>query len=428
MKQYIDANRWPHVVKTPQARFQGLRARDVTQRLEDLLRAQGISLSPADTPHMVVGDGQLIDRIVADGWLGVAEGYMAGEWDAEPLEEVLSAVLSQPLEQPSRHMLGTLLARNPRDYGSVMAGEVPDSLVEIYAGVARTTGAALFSSASRVTSTETVDVSIGSGRKHTAKWPIDVTHFGPPHDVERQDLDDAQLRRIESMLDEAGVRAGDKVLELPSSGGQLAIQAALRGASVDVLTSDIDHADAVDARVRAAGVAGAVRVELIDGPIPSPRQWSGSYDAIFTVERMETLGAGGLRHFLRAIDRMLRRGGIAVAQAVVTCDNPEPTTDESLDVMRAYVWPTLHYPTVAQVREVAGRHTDLRVIAETHMGEHWAATLPLWRANFAARERQAAAAGFDSVFRRLWDYQLALHQALVGTGQLDCVQFVLTPR
>jgi cyclopropane-fatty-acyl-phospholipid synthase len=29
------------------------------------------------------------------------------------------------------------------------------------------------------------------------------------------------------------------------------------------------------------------------------------------------------------------------------------------------------------------------------------------------------------VYRRLWTYQLALHEALVGAGDLDCVQFVL---
>ena len=39
--------------------------------------------------------------------------------------------------------------------------------------------------------------------------------------------------------------------------------------------------------------------------------------------------------------------------------------------------------------------------------------------------RQAAAAGFDPVYRRLWDYQLALHEALVDAGALDCVQLVM---
>ena len=427
MDQYIDEERWPNLVEPPRARFQGLRARDVTQRLETLLQDRGVSLRSGSTPNMVVRDGQVIDRVVADGWLGLAEGYLAGEWTAEPLVDVLKIILSQPLEKKSGQLLGRIGNKDRHNFGGVRPGEIPEGLVELYAGSTRATGAALFASSSRTSSTEPETVHVGSGARATESWPIDITYFGEPDPVERQDLDEAQIRRIDAMLDEAGVGPGDRVLELPSSGGQLAVQAALRGASVDVLTSDDDHADALEARVRAAGVAGAVRVELIDGAIPSPRQWSGIYEAIFSVERMETLGGEGLRHYLRTVDRMLAADGIAVIQSVVATSSMQETSREALDIMRAYVWPALDYPTITSVRETTAKHTKLQVIAENHVGTHLAATLPLWRANFAARERQAAAAGFDAIFRRLWEFQLALHQALVEDGQLDCVQFVLRP-
>lgn len=428
MEHYIDEERWPHVVTPPQARFQGLRARDVTQRLEDLLVSHDIALESSSTPHMTVRDGQLIDRIVADGFLGLAEGYMAGEWFAEPLPDVLRVLLSQPLEKKSGMWLGSLGSQDRRKFGGVRPGELPDGLVELYAGASRATGSALFSSSSRSSNTEMVQVQTGSSKRSVAQWPVDVTWFGEPDAVERRDLDDAQLRRTHAMLNEAQVGPGDRVLELPSSGGQLAVEAALRGASVDVLTSDEEHADAVEARVRAAGVAGAVRVIVINGALPSPRQWSGSYDVVFSVERMETLGTPGLRHFLRTVDRMLVRDGVAVVQSVVATELLKPTSKQALDVMRAYVWPALEYSTVAEVRDVTAKHTKLRIQAENHLGPQLAATIPLWRANFGARERQAAAAGFDSVFRRLWDYQLALHQALVDGGELDCVQFVFRTR
>ncbi|QNH96921.1 cyclopropane-fatty-acyl-phospholipid synthase [Corynebacterium anserum] len=428
VEQYIDEERWPNLVMPPRARFQGLRARDVTSRLEELLQAHDVSLETGSTPHMVVRDGQVIDRIVADGWLGLAEGYMAGEWSAEPLHEVLHVILSQPLEKTSKRLLGNFGHTHRHKFGQVRPGEIPEGLVELYAGATRATGAALFSASSRTSSAEEVTVHPSANSKTTETWPVDITFFGETEHVDRRDLDDAQKRRIEAMLDEAEVRPGDRVLELPSSGGQLAVQAALRGASVDVLTSDEDHADAVEARVRAAGVAGAVRVELIDGPIPSPRQWSGEYEAVFSVESMETLGVGGLKHYLRAVDRMLSRDGIAVIQSCVATEKMRETSREALDVMRAYVWPALDYPTIQQVLDTTARHTDMRVVAENHIGTHLAATIPLWRANFVARERQAAAAGFDVVFRRLWEYQLALHQALVHHGELDCVQFVFQPR
>ncbi|MDR6277367.1 class I SAM-dependent methyltransferase [Corynebacterium suicordis] len=428
MEYYIDEQRWPALVQAPQARFQGMRARDVTERLETLLAENNVALDSGSTPHMVVRDGQVIDRVVASGWLGLAEGYLAGEWDAEPLPEVLGVLLSQDLEKKAGLWLGSAGKKKHRDFGTVSPGELPEGLIELYTGATRVTGSALFSSASRTTATEVREVQIGNGKRATDSWAVDVTWFGDPSVVERQDLDDAQGRRITAMLDEAGVGPGDRVLELPSSGGQLAVEAALRGASVDVLTSDEDHAEAVEARVRAAGVGGAVRVMLIDGPIPSPRQWSGRYDAIFSIERMETLGEGGLKHFLRAVDRMLDEGGRAVIQTCVSTELMRETSREALDVMRAYVWPALAYSTAENIREVTAKHTKLAISAENHLGSHLAATIPLWRANFAARERQAAAAGFDPVFRRLWEYQLSLHQSLAESGELDCMQFVFRPR
>ena len=406
---YIDEERWPHLVATPHARFMSRRAEGVTSRLESLLSSRGIGLDAGSVPHMVVRDGQVIDRVVAEGWLGLAEGYMAGEWNAEPLPEILGILLAQPFEGK----VGEFFARRSSRRRGPLPGELPEALVELYAGASRATGAAQFSSASRTSAHD---------------QGIDFTWFGDPDPVERLDLDDAQRRRINTMLDEAEVGPGDRVLEMPSSGGQLAVQAARRGARVDVLTSDEEHAAAVRARVHSAGVGGAVNVELIPGPVPSPRQWSGRYEAIFSVERMETLGLGGLSHYLKAVDRMLSDDGLAVIQSIVATEEMRETARESLDVMRAYVWPALEYPTVGQVREAAAENTQLRVVAENNLSTHLRATLPLWRANFLSRERQAAAAGFDPVFRRLWDYQLALHEALATADDIGCVQFVLAPK
>lgn len=427
-RSYVDARRWLYLVDQPQAPLMGRRAQDVSQRLEQSLVAHGIGLDSRTVPYFHMYDGQVIDRMVARGWLGLAEGYMLGEWTADPLPDVLSALLDQPLEGK----LGRVFARRAakqRAKGTVPGtGELPEGLVELYAGATRATGAAQFSSSSRTTATETIEVPVAQGSRKTVPATVDFTWFGEPDGADRLDLDDCQMRRIEGMLTEASVGRGDRVLELPSTGGQLAIQAALRGASVDILCSDEDHALAVEARVRAAGVGGAIQIEVIDQPIPSPRQWSGRYHAVFSVERMETLGTAGLRQYLRAVDRMLAADGVAVIQTVVATESMRETARESLDVMRSYVWPALEYPTVEAVRTTVAGHTGLRVAAENYMGAHLAATIPLWRANFMARERQAAAAGFDQVFRRLWDYQLALHDALVAGGDIDCVQFVLRPR
>ncbi|MGP9723639.1 class I SAM-dependent methyltransferase [Corynebacterium sp. AOP40-9SA-29] len=426
-ENYVDAERWPGVARSPEAPFLGRRAVHLQQRLENLTQDHGISLTPGASPRFVVDDGLVLDRVVDAGWLGLAEGYMAGEWTADPLPEVLGVLLTQPLEGG----LGRRLSRRRRRVaGHVRAGDLPDALVDIYAGQSRATGSALFASGTR---TSEVDNPEQGGQRP----PVTVSYLDAPTDpaaVDRADLDSAQQHRIDAMLDEAQVGPGHRVLELPSSGGALPVAAARRGAHVDVLTSDVDHAERVRAFAHEAGVGGAVRVQTIRGPIPSPRQWSGTYDAIFSVERMETLGNDGTIHFLRAVERMLAGDGIAVVQSVVRPTDPvdgedqdlrppEASVTESLDVMRAYVWPALEYPTPSHVTAQANR-AGLRLTARNRMGSHYATTLALWRSAFTARERAAAAAGFDAVYRRLWNYQLALHEALARAGALDCEQFV----
>lgn len=412
---YIDPERWPALVGSPDAPLLGRRAGKLRDRLEDLTRRNGVALTRGASPRFVMSDGVVLDRAVAGGWLGLAEGYMAGEWTAEPLPDVLRVLLSQPLEAG----FGARLARRRRtDFGQVRSGELPDALVGIYTGDTRATGSALFASGTRTSETVTVE-------QHGHPTPVVTTWMDAPARVERADLDAAQLNRIGHMLDLAQVGPGDRVLELTSSGGALPVVAARRGAGVDVLTSDADHADVVRERAHAAGVGGAVRVQTIRGPVPSPRQWSGTYDAVFSVERMETLGDEGTLHYLRAAERMLAPGGTAVIQSVVSAAPAKDltTADESLDVVRAYIWPALHHPTVGHVRAEAEK-AGLTLTREVHLGSHLERTLALWRSAFTARERSAAAAGFDPVYRRLWSYQLALYEALVGAGDLDCVQFV----
>lgn len=445
---YIDPERWPHLAELPRGRFLGKRSEAFRERLEKLLDDEGVSFDSKDEIYLEVRDGLMLDRVVAQGWLGLAESYLIGEWRADPLDKVLEVLLSQPLEAPMNTLLGGISPLKPRhNFGSVRAGELPDGLVELYAGATRATATALFASAARTTETVQVDRRSGetlvddeekpeprglAGVRRRLSKPeesviLDETWYLKPADAQRQDLNSGQLRRINLMLDEANVGPGDRVLELSSSGGQLAILAAQRGASVSVLTSDEEHAEVVRSRVRQAGVAGGVRVELISGPVPSPRQWAGEYDAIFSTERLETLGKGGLGHFFRAVDRLLADGGVAVVQTLVATPQMRETARESLDVVRGYIWPALEYSPAALIRQhifAAG----LDVVAENHLGPHLAATLPMWRAHFASRERQAAAAGFDAIYRRLWDFQLALHEALVSAGDIDCMQFVIRHR
>ena len=77
---------------------------------------------------------------------------------------------------------------------------------------------------------------------------------------------------------------------------------------------------------------------------------------------------------------------------------------------------------------IRDRDTGLRLVEEHRLDVHAEETLRLQAELFRARRREAAAAGFDVVFRRLWDFQYALRLALVRIGALEARQWRLVRR
>ena len=172
-------------------------------------------------------------------------------------------------------------------------------------------------------------------------------------------------------------------------------------------------------------LSGAVRVLRSDDTMPSPRDFDADYDAIFNVERLETLGPSGMRAWLRRAERVLADRGTIVVQMAVATPLFDDVAGDAVDLLRSYIWPALHYPTMDEIRRVVDRDTGLRIIGETHMAAHAEKTIELWRGLFVANTRQAAGLGYDRVYRRLWEYNLSLQQALLATGRLDVVQLEL---
>ncbi|WP_460490664.1 class I SAM-dependent methyltransferase, partial [Corynebacterium nasicanis] len=257
---------------------------------------------------------------------------------------------------------------------------------------------------------------------------IDLQTFTEPVGVDREDLGDAQTRSVTMLLDAARVTAGTHLLEFATSGGAVAIQAAHRRATVDTLTADPAQARAVGEQLLLAGVEPSVHVSVIDSPVPGPRDWRGSYDAIVSVEKLEVLEPADRVRQLRAFDRLLSVGGHVAMQTVTATDAMTPAARQALDVLRAYVWPGLEYPSVEEIHKLVDKESGLRIVGQAHVGSHHELSLELQRTQFEGHMREAAAAGFDIAFRRLWVYQFALREALFRLGMLDTVQFTLTHR
>ncbi|MDO5031610.1 class I SAM-dependent methyltransferase [Corynebacterium sp.] len=422
----IDAQTWPGVATVPSSLFGRFKARRAEAEFAQACAKAGIELDPetkAETgADMEVLHDALFSRLAEAGWVGFAESYMAGEWitpDSQRLVSVLRRLLGVGYRPKAK-------ALEPEDSST---GELPVELVRLYSGDGMTHSGGIFASGVPTTLRQAVpSYSPQAGRKEPKEHFVDVTTVSEPHGAERADLGDAQRRAAQWLLDATHTGAGTHLLVYPASGLRVAVEAVGRRATVDVLTADAEQSHLFEEQLVLEGVADSAHVQLIDSVIPHPKKWRGRYDAIVSVEKLELLSPGERKNFIALLDRSVASGGRVSLSSLVATEEMTPAARDAIQALRAYIWPGLDYPTLTEVHKLCDRNSTLRIVGQTHIGAHYLESLRQQRSFFEGHRREAAAAGFDPVFRRLWVFQFALREALLELGLIDAVQLVAAHR
>jgi len=231
------------------------------------------------------------------------------------------------------------------------------------------------------------------------------------------DLEPAQLRKIDAILDAADVAEGSRVLEIGTGWGSLAIRAAQRGATVTTVTLSMEQAGLAQQRVDAAGVSDRVEVAVRDY-----RDQDGLFDAVLSVEMIEAVGEEFWPEYFAKIDALLAPGGKAAIQAILISDARMVATRDTYTWIHKYIFPGGMLPSTDAISRVLRSHTSLHVSAIRPMGQHYAHTLRLWRERFVASWQHVQELGFDDRFFRMWEFYLAYCEAGFRTGYLDVAQ------
>ncbi len=228
------------------------------------------------------------------------------------------------------------------------------------------------------------------------------------------DHEEAQYRKIDAVLDAAGVTDGSRVLEIGTGWGSLAIRAAQRGATVTTLTISAQQAELARERIEAAGMSDRVEVVLRDY-----RDEHGTYDAVVSVEMIEAVGEKYWPTYFQKIDQVLAPGGKAAVQAILLEHHRMVATRNTYGWIHKYIFPGGLLPSTEAIEDVLQRHTSLHTSNVLDFGTHYAHTLRLWRERFLANWDEIHALGFDQTFQRMWEYYLGYCEAGFRTGYLD---------
>ncbi|GAA1510935.1 cyclopropane-fatty-acyl-phospholipid synthase family protein [Kribbella lupini] len=344
---------------------------------------------------MEIVDDSFFHRIGADLKIGFGEAYMAGDWRPGPGTD-----LAELLTVFARH-LTTLVPPTLQRFRKLIEQRMPATERNDRRG-ARSNIA----------------------RHYDLSNDLFATFLDPTMSYSSalfdttDDLDQAQVRKIDHVLDLAGVRDGSRVLEIGTGWGQLAIQAAGRGAAVTSITLSTEQRDLARKRIAEAGVDATV--ELCDY-----RDVEGRYDAVVSVEMIEAVGERYWPTYFETVDRVLVPGGRFGLQAITMPDDRLRATRHAQGWIHKYIFPGGLIPSLEAIDRAAGR---LTVVDQRAFGADYARTLRLWRDRFTEQAAEVDALGFDETFRRMWEFYLAYSEAGFRSGYLDVVQLALTRR
>jgi cyclopropane-fatty-acyl-phospholipid synthase len=234
-------------------------------------------------------------------------------------------------------------------------------------------------------------------------------------------LAEAQVRKVEAILDAARVTAGSRVLEIGTGWGELAIRAARRGATVRSITLSSEQQELARQRVAAAGLSDRVEIDLLDY-----RAVDGEYDAVVSVEMIEAVGLEYLPTYVETIDRVLAPGGTVALQAITMPHRRMLATRNTWTWIQKYIFPGGFLPSTELLDDVTRKHTSLRLTDRVMFGSHYAETLRQWDDRFLAARDQVLDLGFDETFVRMWHFYLAYSRAGFASGYLDVQQLTFT--
>ncbi|WP_374118524.1 class I SAM-dependent methyltransferase [Streptomyces sp. 8L] len=402
----LDPVRWPDIARLPRSSRArtAIAERIVRHALGSLplyVHINGDVSGPIGLggPRMTLHDPAAFHRRIGTrGLIGFGESFMAGEWDAPDLVAVLTVLAAhadQLVPASLQHLRKAFTPRHPPAQRNTPEGsreniqhhyDLSNELFALFLDETMTYSSAVFRALP----------------------------------AERALLADAQRRKIDLLLDAAEVGPGTRVLEIGTGWGELAVRAAERGARVHSVTLSAEQRDLARERVRAAGHADAVTIELCDY-----RSVGGIFDAVVSVEMIEAVGVEFWPAYFKSLERLVVPGGRVALQAITMAHDRMLATKDTYTWVHKYIFPGGVIPSVEAIETISRDLTDLRPVRMDGYGAHYAETLRLWRERFAERTPEVDALGFDRTFRRMWTFYLAYSEAGFRSGYLDVRQIVL---
>lgn len=359
-----------------------------------VLRLSGRNAGPSAVLRL--NRWRALRRFFGGGTVGFGESYMDGDWESPDLPKVI--------ELAARN-----LPERPMTFRTLSPWRMGDRIRHV------------FRPNTRDGSRENIAAHYDLGNEFYALWlDPSMTYSSAVFADGANDLESAQAVKNRRLMDLAGIRPGDRVLEIGCGWGGFALQAAReRGAHVTALTVSRAQFDEAWRRVMAAGLGEKVDIRLCDY-----RDLDGDWDHAVSVEMIEAVGEKYWPVYFDRVASCIRPGGTFALQAIVIENARFDAYRRSADFIQKHIFPggALLSPDVLRDHAAA---VGLTWQSSAGYGLDYAETLARWRHRFDDVADRIAGMGFDERFRRCWSFYLAYCEGGFRAGNIDALQVAL---
>ena len=358
---------------------------------------QTFGSNPSDkTVTVDIKTARTLFRSLSRGSLGFAESYMLGEWETDDLDRLF-----------------TIFLKNADQYRGGRGVFRQRILDKLFHRLRRNT---------RVGARKNIEAHYDLGNTFYERW-LDKNMFysSACFDSDDLDLEQAQLQKCRTILDLLRLNPKDRLLEIGCGWGGFAKLAAERH-PVDItgITLSKEQLDYARHSAREAGLESRCAFHLQDY-----RDVSGTYDRIVSIEMIEAVGRENWSDYFRILHDRLTENGVAVIQGITISESWYEQYCRRPDFIQRYIFPGGFLPTKQVIFEQA-QSAGFNVEMSKNFRECYAKTLDIWKKRFLAEWPEIVQLGFDTKFKRMWEYYLSYCAAGFRHGSIDVGLYRLT--
>ena len=245
-----------------------------------------------------------------------------------------------------------------------------------------------------------------------------LTYSSAIFDEKNKDLSDAQNNKYQKLIDLIKPSSGDKVLEIGCGWGGFAEYLGKKyDVKLDCITISKKQFEYAKERIHKCGLNEKVNIEIKDY-----RDLKDKYNSIASIEMIEAVGQNYLESYFKTIKDNLSNNGKAAIQAITIDDSLFDRYKNKQDFIQKYIFPGGFLPNKNSINRYVSDN-GLTIESYTSYANHYSNTLAIWRKEFNKKWELIKNQGFDTTFKRMWEFYLCYCEAGFKSKNIDLIQF-----